>query len=146
MKRPVAIDADVARSARVGRAMCSRAPIRIAVALLAAMGQSAAASGSNHGAFGTGDAKGNAAYTVHRWTVDGGGGRWSGGAYIVTGTIAQPDSDPLQPSMGGGYAITGGFWPGIVRTAPTTMLFADGFEPTPGNGTATAAIAIPQDR
>lgn len=143
--RPVAIDADVARSARLGRAPCSRAPIRIAVALLAAMGQSAA-SGSNHGAFGTGDAKGDAAYTVHRWTVDGGGGRSSGGAYTLTGTIAQPDSDPLQPSTGGSHAITGGFWPGIDQAAPTTMLFADGFEPTTGNGIATTAVAIPQGR
>jgi hypothetical protein len=75
------------------------------------------------------DAKGGAPYAVARWTIGGGGGRSSGGSYTLSGTIAQPDADPLQPSTGGSYAITGGFWPGMVQGAAGTDLFADGFEP-----------------
>jgi len=68
------------------------------------------------------------AYGIVRWTVDGGGGRSSGGAFAVSGTIAQPDSDPLQPSTGGAFAVTGGFWPGFARSDAADGLFADGFE------------------
>jgi hypothetical protein len=71
-------------------------------------------------------ADGNA-YVIERWAVAGGGGR-STGAYTITGTIAQPDSDPLQPSVGGPYAITGGFWPGLARNDSDSAVFSDGFE------------------
>jgi hypothetical protein len=67
-------------------------------------------------------------YAVERWTVDGGGGHSSGGSFAVSGTIAQPDSDPLAPSTGGSYAVTGGFWPGLARRDATVAVFADGFE------------------
>lgn len=75
------------------------------------------------------DATGGVPYAVARWTIDGGGGRSSGGTYTLRGTIAQPDADPLQPSTGGSYAITGGFWPGMAQGVAGTDLFADGFEP-----------------
>jgi hypothetical protein len=42
-------------------------------------------------------------------TIDGGGGTSSGGQYILTGTIGQPDADY---SAGGNYELLGGFWPG----------------------------------
>jgi hypothetical protein len=77
---------------------------------------------------GTSGASGGATYAVQRWTIDGGGGRSSGGSYTLSGTIGQPDADPLQPSTGAGYAITGGFWPGMEQSVPGTALFADGFE------------------
>lgn len=44
------------------------------------------------------------------WYTIGGGGQSSGGSYILTGTIGQPDVDW---SKGGDYELLGGFWPGI---------------------------------
>ena len=41
------------------------------------------------------------------WTADGGGGRSSGGAYIVQGTAGQPDAGRAS---GGEFALVGGFW------------------------------------
>ena len=48
-------------------------------------------------------------YTLTRSTIDGGGGVSSGGAYILRGTIGQPDA---AWSSGGQYELLGGFWPG----------------------------------
>jgi hypothetical protein len=74
------------------------------------------------------DATGGSAFAVARWTIDGGGGRSSGGSYTLSASIAQPDAEPLHPATGAGYAIEGGFWPGVAQGVPTTVLFADGFE------------------
>ncbi|MCP4708421.1 MAG: hypothetical protein GY869_07345, partial [Planctomycetes bacterium] len=41
-------------------------------------------------------------------TIDGGGGRSTGGAFILEGTIGQPDAGLLS---GGEYVLAGGFWP-----------------------------------
>lgn len=68
-------------------------------------------------------------YAVDRYTIDGGGGSSSGGNYEIQGTLGQPDADPLQPSTGGTFEITGGFWPGLSPAAPQPdALFANGFE------------------
>lgn len=68
-------------------------------------------------------------YRVDQYTVDGGGGTSSGGAFEIRGTIGQPDADPLQPSTGGVFEITGGFWPGLAPATPQPdALFANGFE------------------
>jgi len=48
-------------------------------------------------------------YELEWYTIDGGGGRSSGGPYTLTGTIGQPDA---AYSAGGGYELLGGFWPG----------------------------------
>ena len=48
-------------------------------------------------------------YEIRWHTIDGGGGTSSGGQYIVTGTIAQPDATYLES---GPYELLGGFWPG----------------------------------
>jgi hypothetical protein len=48
-------------------------------------------------------------YEMPWHTIDGGGGRSSGGQYVLTGTIGQPDADY---SSGGNYELLGGFWPG----------------------------------
>ncbi len=48
-------------------------------------------------------------YEVRWHTIDGGGGKSTGGTYILTGTIAQPDAGY---SYGGDYEVLGGFWPG----------------------------------
>ena len=42
-------------------------------------------------------------------TIDGGGGTSSGGSYVLSGTIGQPDA---AYSAGGQYELLGGFWPG----------------------------------
>jgi len=48
-------------------------------------------------------------YEITWYTIDGGGGTSSGGPYVLTGTIGQPDADW---SEGGKYELLGGFWPG----------------------------------
>ena len=68
-------------------------------------------------------------YRIDSYTVDGGGGTSSGGIFEIQGTIGQPDADPLQPSTGGVFEITGGFWPGLAPATPQPdALFAHGFE------------------
>ena len=51
----------------------------------------------------------NAEYELSWYTIDGGGGRSSGGDFTLTGTIGQPDA---AWSKGGNYELLGGFWPG----------------------------------
>jgi len=48
-------------------------------------------------------------YSISWYTIDGGGGQSSGGPYILTGTIGQPDAGYLG---GGNYELLGGFWVG----------------------------------
>jgi hypothetical protein len=48
-------------------------------------------------------------YQITSYTIDGGGGMSSGGQYVLTGTIGQPDA---AYSSGGQYEMLGGFWPG----------------------------------
>jgi hypothetical protein len=43
-------------------------------------------------------------------TADGGGGTSTGGAFILNGSIGQPDAGALM--SGGTFALAGGFWPG----------------------------------
>jgi hypothetical protein len=47
-------------------------------------------------------------YSVTSHTIAGGGGTSSGGAYAVTGAIAQHDANAI--SIGGTYIISGGFF------------------------------------
>ncbi len=51
----------------------------------------------------------NGQYEISWYTIDGGGGRSSGGDFTLTGTIGQPDA---AYSRGGNYELLGGFWPG----------------------------------
>ena len=48
-------------------------------------------------------------YQVRSQTIDGGGGKSSGGTYTVTGTIAQADAAYSQSEQ---YELLGGFWAG----------------------------------
>lgn len=48
-------------------------------------------------------------FRISWYTIDGGGGVSSGGRYVLTGTIGQPDTDL---SKAGNYEVLGGFWPG----------------------------------
>ena len=75
-----------------------------------------------------GKAEAGGDYTIAWSTHDGGGGRSTGGDYVLTGTIAQADADPLQPFNAGVYQLDGGFWGGATPTGPSNSLFDDGFE------------------
>ena len=56
-------------------------------------------------------------YTLAWWTVDGGGGQSGNGAYIVVGTLGQPEAG--LGMSGGQFALQGGFWPaGEVQVVP----------------------------
>lgn len=99
-----------------------------AMAIAAHDARPAAAPGMASVAAGEGQAKGTG-FAVSRHVVAGGGGTSTGGAFAVSGTLGQPDADPLQPSSGGVFAVAGGFWPGIAAAAPRgDPLFANGFE------------------
>ena len=47
-------------------------------------------------------------YEISWSTIDGGGGQSSGGSYVLTSTIGQPDAGQMS---GGDYRVHGGFWP-----------------------------------
>ena len=48
-------------------------------------------------------------YDIGWSTIDGGGGKSTGGQYIVTGTIGQHDAAYSESEQ---YELLGGFWPG----------------------------------
>src|SRR5947208_804371 len=54
-------------------------------------------------------------YSIDWFTIDGGGGTSSGGTYLVSGIIGQPDAGKMG---GGNYTLDGGFW-GIVAAVQT---------------------------
>ena len=68
-------------------------------------------------------------YSIDWYTVDGGGEilsesgdqRWQ-----LSGTLGQWDGTESLELSGGGYTLTGGFWP--VDIDQTDRLFRDGFE------------------
>ena len=55
-------------------------------------------------------------YSINWYTIDGGGGTSTGGAYTLSGTIGQPDAGTMT---GGVYTLAGGFWAGIGSSIPT---------------------------
>jgi hypothetical protein len=55
------------------------------------------------------ESKASGKYELSWYTIDGGGGRSSGGDFTLTGTTGQPDA---AYSRGGNYELLGGFWPG----------------------------------
>ena len=54
-------------------------------------------------------------YNIDWFTIDGGGGTSSGGAYSLSGTIGQPDAGAMS---GGAYTLIGGFW-GAIQAIQT---------------------------
>jgi hypothetical protein len=55
-------------------------------------------------------------FAIDWFTIDGGGGRSTGGVFAVSGTIGQPDAS-AQPLTGGNFSLLGGFWSlSAVRT------------------------------
>lgn len=80
-----------------------------------------------------------AQYNIDWWSIDGGGGRSTGGVFSVTGTIGQADAGLLS---GGTYTLQGGFW-GVVAAiqtpgAPTLSI-------TQANALVTVSWPIPAD-
>lgn len=62
-------------------------------------------------------------FSITAWTVDGGGGRSSGGVFALEGTIGQHDatliscvSDPGDPE----FELDGGFWFALSGAGPST--------------------------
>ena len=51
----------------------------------------------------------HAQFQIDWFTIDGGGGSPSGGAFSLTGTIGQPDAGT---ALGGAFECAGGFWGG----------------------------------
>lgn len=51
------------------------------------------------------------------WTVDGGGGRSTGGSYALAGTLGQHDAGPAGGMSGGEFRLYGGFWSGVPSAA-----------------------------
>lgn len=64
-------------------------------------------------------------FSVDWYTIDGGGGTSSGGAYSLSGTIGQHDASPA-PMQGGAFTLVGGFWSGGIPESD--RYFRDGFE------------------
>ena len=57
-----------------------------------------------------------AQFSISWSTIDGGGGRLSGGIYEVNTSIGQSDATGSAPHVGGNFALMGGFWPARVPT------------------------------
>ncbi len=51
------------------------------------------------------------AFDISWFTIDGGGGASTGGAYSLDGSIGQPDAGSMS---GGAYTLQGGFWAGAA--------------------------------
>ncbi len=49
-------------------------------------------------------------YDMSWHTIDGGGGLMTGGDFVLSGTIGQPDAGVVL--TGGSFSLTGGFWHG----------------------------------
>src|SRR3954465_427980 len=54
-------------------------------------------------------------YSIDWFTIDGGGGSSTGGAYSLSGTIGQPDAGRMS---GGNFSLDGGFW-GLIAAVQT---------------------------
>ena len=56
-------------------------------------------------------------FSIDWHTIDGGGGKSTGGGYELRGTIGQPDASlvPHTADLGNSnfYALAGGYWPGF---------------------------------
>jgi uncharacterized repeat protein (TIGR01451 family) len=67
-------------------------------------------------------------YDLSWWTVDGGGGTNSEGAYTLSGTAGQPDAGELG---GGTYTLKGGFWAGVVEAVIPVLSISKTDDPDP---------------
>lgn len=56
-------------------------------------------------------------YAINWYTVGSGGGTSSGGIYVLTGTVGQPDAGVLT---GAEFELVGGFW-SVLSSVPSTV-------------------------
>ncbi len=57
-------------------------------------------------------------FAISWWTIDAGAATVAGGDYELSGTIGQPDPGLAR---GDGYALDGGFWPGVQSSSLPTV-------------------------
>jgi len=62
-------------------------------------------------------------FQINWFTLDGGGGTSTGGAFAVSGTIGQPDAN-AQPMTNGNFSLTGGFWSIFAVQTPGAPLLS----------------------
>lgn len=77
--------------------------------------------------------RGAGSFDISWFSIDGGGGESSGGAFVLHATIGQPDAGV---STGGIFSLTGGFW---ALEATSSKLYCDGFESGDISNWSTAA-------
>lgn len=58
-------------------------------------------------------------FNIDWFSIDGGGGKSTGGGFELTGTIGQHDASAANVMTGGGYTLTGGFWAISSGPAPS---------------------------
>lgn len=105
---------------RLGWLLVAALAVTPALAAAGHAGSAAVAEATSAGDGAAAAAKGTT-FEVPRHVIAGGGGN-----FVLEGTIGQAEIDPLQPSSGGAYAITGGFWfDAVLLDDP---IFADDFE------------------
>ena len=68
---------------------------------------------------------GGGPYRIERSVIAGGGASLGGGAFQLSGTFGQSATAHLS---GAGLGFYGGFWP-PAGSAPTDLIFANGFDP-----------------
>jgi hypothetical protein len=66
-------------------------------------------------------------YAMRKQAIAGGGGRATGGTYVLTGTVGQALTDPA-PAAGGSYTLRGGFHTPSTSSPQPEITFEDGFE------------------
>lgn len=59
-------------------------------------------------------ASATAAYDLSWWSVDGGGGKSTGGGYTLQGAVGQPDAGQMR---GGNFSLSGGYLTGAMQRA-----------------------------
>ncbi|MEM1330376.1 MAG: GC-type dockerin domain-anchored protein [Planctomycetota bacterium] len=86
----------------------------------------------------------NAQFSIDWYTIDGGGGTSSGGGFVLSGTIGQPDAG--APMTGGTFELIGGFWAfetGAVSACSPADLTTDGSNPGDADyGTPDGLITV----
>ncbi len=65
-----------------------------------------------------------AQYTISKHSINNGGSKMTGGSYIVTSSIGQPDSSDIISASN--YTLNGGFWQ--RKGTAFELVFSNGFE------------------
>ena len=83
-------------------------------------------------------------YNIKKSTIDGGGGKATGGGYVLNVTVGQHDAGIVTGS--GGYKLTGGFWQPLgPQCTLAAVPLAEPTVPDLGNGTRVRYLAFSPD-